>query len=150
MTTEIGPVQYLVIGFPGNKFNGEIAPELGKLASSGVVRILDIVFVGKDTDGSVVVFEYDELEELALFAEIDGEVGGLANSDDVSTPPACSSRGARAPSSCGRTPGPPDWPRPSGRRVGRSSKVAASRHDLVTPVVRASLGQLTNKDRSFP
>jgi hypothetical protein len=79
----IGPVQYLVIGFPGNNFNGEIAPELGKLVESGTVRILDIVFVAKDVDGTITVIEYDEADELFLFAQIDGEVGGLANTEDV-------------------------------------------------------------------
>ncbi len=79
----IGPVNYLVVGFPGNEFNGDIAPELGRLVDSGLIRILDIVFVGKDTDGDVTVFEYDEHDGLALFAEIDGEVGGLANDDDI-------------------------------------------------------------------
>jgi hypothetical protein len=34
----IGPVEYIIVGFPGNKFNGEIAPELGKLVESGTIR----------------------------------------------------------------------------------------------------------------
>ena len=80
----MGPVNYLVVGFPGNQFKGEIAPELGKLVDSGLIRILDLVFVAKDTNGDVVVFEYDEHDDLAVFAEIDAEVGGLANDDDVS------------------------------------------------------------------
>jgi hypothetical protein len=79
----LGPVQYLIIGFPGNQFNGEIAPELGKLVDSGTIRILDIVFVAKDVDGSVTVVEYDEHDQLFLFAEIDAEVGGVANEEDV-------------------------------------------------------------------
>jgi hypothetical protein len=79
----LGPVQYLVIGFPGNQFNGEIAPELGKLVESGTIRILDIVFVAKDEQGDVTIIEYDEHDQLFLFAEIDAEVGGLANQDDV-------------------------------------------------------------------
>ncbi|MGP0031904.1 MAG: DUF6325 family protein [Acidimicrobiales bacterium] len=79
----IGPVNYLVVGFPGNKFNGEIAPALGQLVDDGLIRILDLVFVGKDTDGDVTVFEYDEHDDLVLFAEIDAEVGGLANDEDI-------------------------------------------------------------------
>jgi hypothetical protein len=79
----LGPVQYLVIGFPGNQFNGAIAPELGKLVESGTIRILDIVFVAKDDAGDVTVIEYDEHDQLLLFAEIDAEVGGLANSEDI-------------------------------------------------------------------
>ena len=49
----IGPVEYIIVGFPGNKFNGEIAPELGKLVDSGTIRILDLVFITKDADGEV-------------------------------------------------------------------------------------------------
>jgi len=79
----LGPVQYLVVGFPGNEVNGDIAPELRKLVDSGTIRILDIVFVAKDVNGDVTVIEYDEHDQLFLFAEIDAEVGGLANEEDV-------------------------------------------------------------------
>jgi hypothetical protein len=76
----LGPVEYLIVGFPGNKFNGEIAPELVALVESGTVRILDLIFIGKDADGSVVAFEIDELAD---FANLDGEVGGLISPEDV-------------------------------------------------------------------
>jgi len=79
----IGPVEYLVVGFPGNQFSGEIAPELAKLVESGTIRILDLLFVAKDADGSVVSFEFDQLDELAPFAAIDAEVGGLATPADI-------------------------------------------------------------------
>jgi hypothetical protein len=79
----IGPVEYIVVGFPGNKFNGEIAPELIALVASGTVRILDLIFIGKDADGSVVSFEIDELDDVASFDDLDGEVGGLISPADV-------------------------------------------------------------------
>jgi hypothetical protein len=79
----IGPVEYIVVSFPGNKFTGEIAPELAKLVESGTIRVLDLVFVGKDADGNVVAFEFDQLDELAPFAAIDGEVGGLVTTEDI-------------------------------------------------------------------
>ena len=50
----IGPVEYIIVGFPGNEFNGEIAPELVALVESGTIRILDLIFIGKDADGSVI------------------------------------------------------------------------------------------------
>ena len=56
----IGPVEYIVVGFPGNQFNGKIAPELIALVESGTVRVLDLIFIGKDADGSVLSFEIDE------------------------------------------------------------------------------------------
>ena len=79
----IGPVEYLVVGFPGNKFTGKIAPELKALVDSGTVRVLDLIFIGKDVDGSVVVFEVDELDGVAEFIEMDADVGGLIGDSDV-------------------------------------------------------------------
>jgi hypothetical protein len=79
----IGPVEYIVVGFPGNEFNGAIAPALVDLTSSGTVRILDLIFIAKDAEGNVVSFEFDQLDELAPFADLDGEVGGLIGPDDI-------------------------------------------------------------------
>jgi Family of unknown function (DUF6325) len=82
---EIGPVDYLIVGFPGNKFRGEIAPALGELVDAGTIRIIDIAFVGKNTDGEVVAFELTELDpEVRDALESTGvEVGGLLNEDDL-------------------------------------------------------------------
>jgi hypothetical protein len=79
----VGPIEYIVVGFPGNKFNGEIAPELAKLIDSGIIRILDLVFIGKDDSGEVVAFEFDQLAELAAFAELEGDIGGFLNQEDI-------------------------------------------------------------------
>jgi hypothetical protein len=81
MTT--GPVEYIIVGFPGNKFTGEMAPELVKLVESGTVRVLDLIFVGKDADGSVASFELDELDALAGFGGLDADVGGLISPEDI-------------------------------------------------------------------
>jgi len=79
----IGPVEYIVVGFPGNQFNGKIAPELIALVESGTVRVLDLIFIGKDADGSVLSFEIDDLDEVLGFAALDGEVGGLIGPEDI-------------------------------------------------------------------
>jgi len=79
----LGPVEYIIVGFPGNKFTGEIAPELIALVESGTVRILDLIFIGKDAEGNVLAFEIDELDELAGFSQLDGEVGGLISPEDI-------------------------------------------------------------------
>ena len=60
----IGPVEYIIVGFPGNKFTGDIAPALANLIDNKTIRILDLIFVAKDADGDVVAFEFDELDEL--------------------------------------------------------------------------------------
>lgn len=79
----LGPVEYLIVGFPGNRFTGEIAPELARLIDSGTVRILDLTFVGKDEDGTVVSFEFDQLDELEPFAVMEGDVGGVISDEDI-------------------------------------------------------------------
>jgi hypothetical protein len=79
----VGPVEYIIVGFPGNRFTGEIAPELIALVESGTVRILDLIFIGKDADGAVVSFEIDELDELAGFGAVDADIGGLISPEDI-------------------------------------------------------------------
>ena len=79
----IGPVEYIIIEFPGNHFHSEIVPALAKLIDSGTVRIIDLVFIMKDADGKVTTFEFDQLEELAPFGTLQGEVTGLVNQEDI-------------------------------------------------------------------
>ena len=80
---EIGPVEYLIIAFPGNQFRGEIAPALAELIDRRTVRVLDLLFIRKDADGTTTVFEFDQLEEVGHFAALDGEAGGLFRDEDV-------------------------------------------------------------------
>ena len=79
----IGPVEYMIFGFPGNHFRGEIAPALGRLIESKTIRIIDLIFIKKDADGSVTSFEFDQLDELAPFASLEGEAGGLVSPEDI-------------------------------------------------------------------
>ena len=79
----IGPVEYIVVGFPGNKFSGEIVPALAELIESGTVRIIDLVFIAKDVDGGVTFIEYDELEDVLGYEGLEGEAGGLLSDEDA-------------------------------------------------------------------
>ena len=79
----IGPVEYIIIGFPGNRFTGEIVPALADLVEGGVIRILDLVVIGKDENGEVVVVEVDEDAELTVFTMLDGEVGDYIGPADI-------------------------------------------------------------------
>ena len=79
----IGPVEYILVGFPGNKFNGEIAPELAKLIDGGLIRILDLVFIMKDADGNVEALDFEDHDDVALFHALDGEVGGMISEEDI-------------------------------------------------------------------
>ena len=81
----IGPVEYLVIGFPGNRFKGEIVPAIAELVDNDLVHILDVLFIKKDADGTVTGFEYDALDDVLEFgfAEVDGEAGDMLNDEDL-------------------------------------------------------------------
>jgi uncharacterized membrane protein len=82
---EIGPVDYAIIGFPGNRFRGEIAPALADLVESNTIRLIDVAFVGKDEDGNVLAFELTELDP-DVQESLDSlgiEVQGLLNEDDL-------------------------------------------------------------------
>ncbi len=80
-----GPVSLVVISFPGNEFRGEIAPALGNLIESGTIRVIDIVFVAKDVDGTVLSFEIKDLGE-EISSQIDpvvSEASNLLGEDDI-------------------------------------------------------------------
>ncbi|MGZ3586219.1 MAG: DUF6325 family protein [Candidatus Limnocylindrales bacterium] len=82
---ELGPVEYMVVAFPGNQFRGEIAPALRGLVDQGLIRIIDLAFVGKDGDGETVTFELSELapDVQAAFSQLGIEGSGLMNQDDL-------------------------------------------------------------------
>jgi hypothetical protein len=82
---EIGPVDYAVIAFPGNRFNGAIAPALADLVESGTIRLIDAAFVSKEANGDVVAFEFTELApdvQEALDA-LNIEVQGLFSDEEL-------------------------------------------------------------------
>jgi uncharacterized membrane protein len=59
----VGPVDVYIIGFPGNKFTGRIAPAIIELVENGTIRVLDLTFVMKDADGVVTTLEAADLDE---------------------------------------------------------------------------------------
>jgi hypothetical protein len=82
---ELGPVDYLVVEFPGSNFNGEILPELAALVDSGTVRVLDLVLIKKQEDGSFEGFEFDDIESGSLgeLRELERELADLLSEDDI-------------------------------------------------------------------
>jgi uncharacterized membrane protein len=81
----LGPLEYTVIGFEGNRFNGEIAKEIAAVVDSGVIALVDLVFVTKDIDGNVAAVELDNKEDprFAGFAPMLEGQAGLLTEDDV-------------------------------------------------------------------
>lgn len=81
----MGPIDYLVVEFPGNRMTGEGLPLLVDLSDRGIIRILDLVFIRKELDGSVSGIVIEDLDsdgqlDLAVF---DGVSSGLLGHEDT-------------------------------------------------------------------
>ena len=82
---ELGPVDYIVVEFPGSKFNGEIAPALDDLVDRGIVRVLDLVVLQKDDKGAIEAIELSDLDEseAGSLRAYETELAMLLSEDDV-------------------------------------------------------------------
>ncbi|MBS1863196.1 MAG: DUF1269 domain-containing protein [Actinobacteria bacterium] len=80
---EMGPIDYLLVEWPGGVPNGEVAPHLVDLVDRGLINILDLVFLAKDEEGNVTFLDLervgDEVVELAVF---EGASSGLIDEED--------------------------------------------------------------------
>jgi hypothetical protein len=81
----VGPVDVYIIGFPGNKFTGQIAPAILRQVDNGTIRVLDITFIMKDAEGVVTTLEIGDLdaETGASYASIDVVQPGALGPDDA-------------------------------------------------------------------
>ena len=81
---EVGPVDVYIIGFPGNKFTGRVAPAILELVENGTIRILDLLFVSKDAEGVTTVIQAEDLDqEGAEFLQIDVTQPGALGEEDA-------------------------------------------------------------------
>lgn len=83
--TQMGPVDYLVVEFPGNRMTGEGLPELVSLVDRGIIRIIDLLFVTRELDGSIEAAQIADLDgdgslDLAVF---EGASSGILGDDDI-------------------------------------------------------------------
>lgn len=79
----VGPVDVATILFEGNNFNGDVAPALAELQSSGTIRILDLAFVSKDADGESSVLEAEDADVAEAYESATGEQFDLLNDKDL-------------------------------------------------------------------
>jgi hypothetical protein len=82
---QMGPVDYLVVAFPTDRMTGEALPLLIDLVDRGIIRILDLVFLRKDEDGTVTTLTQVDLDRMRVLeaALFDGATSGLLGPDDV-------------------------------------------------------------------
>jgi hypothetical protein len=81
----LGPVEMVVIQFPGNEVNSDMVPAIKDLVDQGTVRIIDITFLTKDDQGHVTHLEMDELDDAgySAFDPIVAEIDGLVSQEDI-------------------------------------------------------------------
>jgi hypothetical protein len=82
---ELGPVDFLIIEFPeGHQhFSGEVIDELLKLVGAGTIRVIDMVILIKDADGSVDAMELEDVGDLGPLVELEAELAELLAADDI-------------------------------------------------------------------
>ncbi|MDZ5623028.1 DUF6325 family protein [Nocardioides sp. HM23] len=82
---ELGPVDYLVVEFPAGEsnFTGEMANELVALVDSGTIRVIDMLVVTKDADGSVDAMELSDIENLGPLQQVEAELAEFLAEEDV-------------------------------------------------------------------
>jgi hypothetical protein len=82
---ELGPVDYLVVEFPAGQqnFTGEAAAELMRLHDAGIIRVMDLVIIGKGADGTVMAQEFGNLENLGELGRIEAELAETLAEEDV-------------------------------------------------------------------
>jgi hypothetical protein len=94
---EMGPIDYLVIEFPGNRMTGEGWPILVDLVDRGIIRILDLAFIRKDEDGSVAGLTLQDLGEDGVeLTAFEGASSGLLGDDDLAEAAAAVEPGCSA------------------------------------------------------
>jgi hypothetical protein len=82
----MGPVEVLVVGFPGNRFNGKIVPEIQSLVERGIISVIDGVLVRKDIDGTVTFIEFEEEgadDDVAALSALIDEMEDLVSAEDL-------------------------------------------------------------------
>jgi uncharacterized membrane protein len=94
----IGPVELLVVQFPGNEVKGDVVPAIKELVESGTIRVIDILFIKKDQQGQVTMLEVNDLDDasFAAFNPIVAEIDGLVSREDVQRLAATLSNGSSA------------------------------------------------------
>jgi hypothetical protein len=82
---ELGPVDYIVVEFPAgtSNFTGEMAAELARLVDNDLIKVLDLLVLHKDPDGSVEAFEIDDLDEVDELTAIEAQLAELLAEEDV-------------------------------------------------------------------
>jgi hypothetical protein len=81
----LGPVDYIVVEFPAgaSNFTGEMAEELLALVDSGTIRVIDVLSLTKNEDGTVDAMELSDIEQLGPLQRVEAQLAELLAEEDV-------------------------------------------------------------------
>jgi hypothetical protein len=135
---ELGPIDYIVVEFPGNRMTGEGLPILVDLVDRGIIRLLDLVFFTKAEDGSVAMVEIADFDgdgslDLAIF---EGATSGLLDEEDVNEAAAAVEGGSSAALLVYEN----RWAAPFAAAVRRGGGQLVAAGRIPTQAILASLG----------
>ena len=80
---EMGPIDYIVLEWPGRQPDGTVAPLILDLVDRGLIRILDVAFLGKDENGSAYAVDIADIAAAEAFGVFDGASSGLLRDEDL-------------------------------------------------------------------
>jgi len=82
---ELGPVDFVIVEFPAGKsnFTGEMAEELVRLVDAGTIRLIDVLILTKDEDGTIEAMELSDLEDLGPLERLEADLAELLAEEDV-------------------------------------------------------------------
>ena len=141
---QMGPVDYVVLSFPTERMTGEALPLLVDLVDRGVIRILDLMFLRKDEDGTVTTLTQIDLDRMKVLeaALFDGAASGMLGPDDMAEVAAALEPGTAA----GVLVYENVWAAPFAAAVRRSGgRLVAAGHIPVQELV-AALDELDAQD----
>jgi Family of unknown function (DUF6325) len=95
---QLGPVDYVVVEFPAgaSNFTGEMADELVALVNSGIIRLIDVLILTKNDDGTVDAMELSDIEELGELQALEAQLAELLAEEDVENLAAAMDPGSTA------------------------------------------------------
>jgi hypothetical protein len=123
---ELGPVDWIVVEFPGSRFKGQIAPALLDLVERDLIRVLDMLVLKKDADGTLEAFELSDLDEgeIGKLRTYESELAMLLSEEDVTSLASAIEPG----SSAGVLVGENIWAAPFASAVRRSGGQLVASH----------------------
>ena len=138
---EMGPIDYIVLEWPGRQPSGEAVPLILDLVDRGIIRILDVAFMVKDEDGTVAALDLAELDDGRASPSSTAPRPASSTRTTSTRPRTRSSPARRLPCSCGRTAGR----RPSPSRIRRSGGQLVASGRIPVQAILASLEALEDE-----